>query len=103
MSNHVYVGNLSPETTSEQLRELFAREGRTVEDVKIVSNSRGKPRGFAFIALGTPEEAQAAIAALNGAELAGKPLTVREAGPRPEPYIAEAATTRGRGGKKGRR
>ncbi len=103
MSKHLYVGNLSAEITEPTLREAFARDGRTVEEVTIVSNAKGRPRGFAFVALGSSEEAQAAIAALNGAELLGKPLKVREAGPRPEPRIAEAITGRGRGNKKGGR
>jgi RNA recognition motif-containing protein len=103
MTKHVYVGNLAPETTDTSLRALFEQDGRTVESVSIVSNAKGKPRGFAFVQLATEEEAQAAIAALAGVELDGKPLTVKEGQPRPEPRIAEAAATRGRGSKKGKR
>lgn len=103
MSKHVYVGNLSPETTEASLRALFERDGRTVQSLTIVSNAKGKPRGFAFLELASDEEGQAAIASLAGTELDGKPLTVKEGQPRPEPRIAEAATTRGRGAKKGKR
>lgn len=103
MSKHVYVGNLSPETTEANLRSLFEQDGRTIQTLTIVVNSKGKPRGFAFLELASEEEAQAAISALAGTELHGKALTVKEGQPRPEPRIAEAVTTRGRGSKKGKR
>lgn len=103
MSKHVYVGNLSPETPETKLRELFEQGGRKVEVLTIVKNSKGKPRGFAFLEMTSDEEAAAAITELTGTELDGKPLTIKEGQPRPEPRIAEAATARGRGAKKGKR
>lgn len=102
MTRHVFVGNLSPQTTANRLRETFESEGRTVKTVSLVSNSKGKARGFGFVEMASEEEAQAAIAALNGTEIDGKPLVVKEGQPRPEPRIAEPPT-RGRGRGKGAR
>jgi RNA recognition motif-containing protein len=93
MSTKLYVGNLSFSTTEETLRNLFEADGRRVEDVAVVMDREtGRPRGFAFVQLGSPEDAKAAIAALNGREVDGRQLTVSEARERSD---------RGSGGRSG--
>jgi RNA recognition motif-containing protein len=86
MGSRVYVGNLAFNVDAEQLRSLFEEGGRQVRDVKIVTDrDTGRSRGFGFVEMATPEEAQAVIAALNGRDFRGRPLTVsmaREREPR---------------------
>jgi RNA recognition motif-containing protein len=83
MSPKLYVGNLAFNTTEETLRTLFAADGRRVEEVSIVvDRDTGRPRGFAFIQMGSGEDAQAAIAALNGCNVDGRQIQVSEARPR---------------------
>ena len=78
----IYVGNLPFSATDAELRELFAQHG-TVESVSIITDrDTGRPRGFGFVTMGSPEEAQKAIDALNGATLDGRNLTVNEARPK---------------------
>jgi RNA recognition motif-containing protein len=85
MAARLYIGNLSYQTTEESLRNFFESAGRRVEDVAIVRDrDTDRPRGFAFVTVSTPEDAQAAIDALNGRELDGRALSVSEARPRPE-------------------
>ena len=80
----MYVGNLSYDATDSDLRELFVAHG-TVSDVFIVKDRESdRPRGFAFVSMETPEEMNAAIEGLNGAEFAGRALTINEARPREE-------------------
>lgn len=80
----MYVGNLSYDANDGEIRELFEAHG-TVSDVFIVKDREsGRPRGFAFVSMGTPEEMNAAIEALNGAEFMGRNLTINEARPREE-------------------
>ncbi len=82
MSTKLYVGNLSFRTTSEELREMFSQAG-TVESASIIEDREtGRSRGFGFVEMATPEEAQAAIAQFNGKELGGRNLTVNEAKPK---------------------
>jgi cold-inducible RNA-binding protein len=84
MSNKLFVGNLSFDTTELGLQDLFAAHG-TVEDVNLVTDRvTGRPRGFAFVTMSTPEQAQAAIAALSGKNVNGRDITVTEARPREE-------------------
>lgn len=79
----LYVGNLSYTTTEETLRETFEEYG-TVESATIVTDREtGRPRGFGFVEMPNDEEAQAAIDAMNGQQLEGRPLTVNEAQARP--------------------
>jgi RNA recognition motif-containing protein len=83
MATKLYVGNLSFNTTESSLRTLFESDGRRVEDVAIVTDrDTGQSRGFAFVQMGSPEDAKAAIEALNGRDLDGRPLTVNEARPK---------------------
>jgi RNA recognition motif-containing protein len=80
MATKLYVGNLSFNTTEDSLRTLFQADGRTVEDIAVITDREtGRPRGFAFVQMGSPEDAQSAIAALNGRDLDGRQLSVSEA------------------------
>ena len=79
MGNRIYVGNLSFHATPDSLRAAFAAFGE-VSDVHIASDREtGQSRGFAFVTMGTSEQAQKAIAEMNGALLDGRPLRVNEA------------------------
>jgi RNA recognition motif-containing protein len=76
----LYVGNLPFDTNETQLRALFQEGGRQVSDVKIITDrDTGRPRGFAFVEMGSQAEAEAAVSALNGREFGGRALTVNEA------------------------
>ena len=82
MSNKLYVGNLAFQTTSQELKELFAQAG-TVESASVVEDrDTGRSRGFAFVEMSTKEEATAAIDQFNGKEVGGRALKVNEAKPR---------------------
>ncbi|HMJ55071.1 MAG TPA: RNA-binding protein [Polyangiaceae bacterium] len=79
MGNRLYVGNLSFQATPDSLRTAFAAFGE-VSDVHIASDREtGQSRGFAFVTMGTSEEAAKAIAQMNGALLDGRALRVNEA------------------------
>jgi cold-inducible RNA-binding protein len=84
MSTKLFVGNLSFNTTENDLQDAFAAHGTVVETNLMMDRMSGKPRGFGFVTMSTPEEAQKAIDALNGAELDGRALTVNIARPREE-------------------
>jgi RNA recognition motif-containing protein len=78
----LYVGNLSFQTTSDELRDLFSQAG-TVESANVVEDrDTGRSRGFGFVEMATKEEGEAAIAQFNGKEFGGRNLTVNEARPR---------------------
>lgn len=99
----MYVGNLSYDATDSDIRELFEAHG-SVSDVFIVKDREsGRPRGFAFVSMATPEEMNAAIEALNGEEFAGRALTINEARPREERPQGGGAYNRGGGGGRGGR
>jgi len=73
----LYVGNLSFGTTEPILRQAFEEDGRKVVDVKIITDrDTGQPRGFAFVEMSTPAEAEAAIKAVDGRNLEGRTLRV---------------------------
>ena len=98
MNNKLFVGNLSFETTELGLQDLFAAHG-VVEDVNLVTDRvTGRPRGFAFVTMSKPEEAQAAIAALSGKNVNGRDITVTEARPREERSGGGGGGGRGYGG-----
>lgn len=79
---NIYVGNLAPKTSEEELRQAFEAFGE-VDSAKIIKdNFTGKSRGFGFVEMRDQAQAQAAIAGLNGKELDGSALTVNEARPR---------------------
>jgi cold-inducible RNA-binding protein len=84
MSRKLYVGNLPYEVGETELQELFTRAG-SVESVKVMRDqATGRARGFAFVEMGSDEEAQKAITELNAFEVGGRSLTVNEARPKPE-------------------
>ena len=84
MNSKLFVGNLSFNTTENDLHDAFAAHGTVVEANLMVDKMSGRPRGFAFVTMGSPEEAQKAIDALNGKQLDGRALTVNIARPREE-------------------
>jgi len=85
MSNSkLFVGNLSFNTTQDDLQNTFAAHGTVVEANLMMDRETGRPRGFGFVTMGTPEEAQAAISALNGRSIDGRAITVNVAKPREE-------------------
>src|SRR2546423_15357848 len=82
MSTKLYVGNLSFQTTSQELQELFAQAG-TVESANVIEDrDTGRSKGFAFVEMSTQEEAASAIEQFNGKEIGGRALKVNEARPR---------------------
>lgn len=81
-NNKLYVGNLSFNTTENDLHDAFQAHGTVVEANLMMDRDSGRPRGFGFVTMSTDEEAQKAIQALNGASLDGRPLTVNVARPR---------------------
>jgi RNA recognition motif-containing protein len=80
----LYVGNLSFETTENDLQDLFEQHGAVNEVNLMMDRMTGKSRGFAFVTMNEKAEAEAAISALNGKELNGRTLSVSEARPREE-------------------
>ena len=82
MGNKLYVGNLSYDTTGSHLEQLFSQHG-TVQSAEVIADREtGRSKGFGFVQMGSDQEAQAAIAALNGQQHDGRALTVNEAKPR---------------------
>src|SRR5436190_9524995 len=85
MSNSkLYVGNLAYSTSESDLQDMFAAHGPVIEVKMPFDRESGRPRGFAFVTMATPEGAQAAILALNGTAVGERTLTVNEARPREE-------------------
>lgn len=85
MSNSkLYVGNMSFKTTEDELRSAFGQFGSVTDVYVAMDKMTGRPRGFAFVTMGTPEEAALAAEKLNGADLGGRALTVNEARPKEE-------------------
>ena len=82
MGSKLYVGNLSYNTTGSDLEQLFSQHG-TVQSAEVIADrDTGRSKGFGFVQMGSDEEAQKAISALNGQEHDGRQLTVNEAKPR---------------------
>lgn len=95
MAMKLYVGNLSFQTSSEELQQLFAQAG-TVESATVVEDrDTGRSRGFGFVEMASKEEGEKAIQQFNGTDLNGRNLTVNEARPR------EDRGNRGGGGGRG--
>jgi RNA recognition motif-containing protein len=84
MSAKLFVGNLSFNLTENDLQDAFAAHGTVLEANLMMDRATGRPRGFGFVTMSTPEEAQKAIDALHGKELGGRALTVNIARPREE-------------------
>ena len=84
MSNKLFVGNLSFNTTENDLQDAFAAHGTVTETNLMMDRATGRPRGFGFITMSSAEEAQKAIEAMNGKDMDGRALTVNIAKPREE-------------------
>jgi len=84
MNNKLFVGNLSFQTTENDLNDAFAAHGTVTEANLMMDRATNRSRGFAFVTMSTDEEAQKAIAAMNGKELNGRTITVNVARPREE-------------------
>ncbi len=84
MSTKLFVGNLDFKVTENDLQDAFAAYGTVVEANLVTDRTTGRPRGFAFVTMSSPEEAQKAIDGLNGKELGGRALNVNIARPREE-------------------
>ena len=98
MGKKLYVGNLSYQVDSSELEQLFGQHGTVVSAQIINDRDTGRSKGFGFVEMGSDEEAQAAIAALNGQEHGGRALTVNEARPREERSGGGGGGGGGRGG-----
>src|SRR5512134_1083856 len=99
---NIFIGNLSRQVTDADLREAFEAHG-TVESANVIKDKfTGESRGFGFVEMPTQDEAQAAIAALNGKDLKGRALNVAEAKPRTEGGGGGARSGGGYGGGGGR-
>ena len=82
MGKKLYVGNLSYEVSGSDLEQMFSQHG-TVESAQVIEDrATGRSKGFGFVEMGSADEAQAAITALNGQDHGGRALTVSEAKPR---------------------
>ena len=82
MGKKLYVGNLSYQTESSELQEMFSEFGQ-VQSAEVISDREtGRSKGFGFVEMGSDDEAQAAIAGMNGKEMGGRALTVNEAKPK---------------------
>jgi len=81
MTNKVYVGNLSFDTTEDALKELFAEAGTVSSASIIMDKFSGRSKGFAFVEMSSEEEAKKAIEMLNGKEIDGRNIVVDEAKP----------------------
>ncbi len=78
----LYVGNMSFKTTEDELRDAFSAYGSVTDVYVALDKMTGRPRGFAFVTMSTPEEAAKAAEAMNGTDLGGRALTVNEARPK---------------------
>jgi RNA recognition motif-containing protein len=98
MGKQLYVGNLDYGVTDSALEQMFAAHG-TVESARVIMDrDTGRSKGFGFVEMGSDQEAQAAIAALNGKEVDGRSLTVNEARPKEDGGGGRGGSGGGRGG-----
>ena len=102
MNTKLYVGNLSFDTTENDLQDMFAAYGPVTEVNLIMDRMSGRSRGFGFVTMATPEGAQAAITALAGQNVGGRNLTVNEARPKEEGGGGGGRGGGGGGGDRGR-
>ena len=84
MSNKLFVGNVSFQTTENDLQDAFEAYGTVTDANLMMDRMTNRPRGFGFVTMSTSEEAQAAVAGLNGRDLSGRAITVNVARPREE-------------------
>src|SRR5438552_2493832 len=97
-NNKLFVGNLSFNMTENDLQDTFAAHGTVLEVNMMMDRATGRPRGFGFVTMSTPEEAEAAINAVNGKSVDGRALTVNIARPREERSGGGGGGGRGNGG-----
>jgi len=102
MSTKLFVGNLDFKVTENDLQDAFAAHGTVLEANLMTDRTSGRSRGFAFVTMSSPEEAQKAIDAMNGKELGGRALSVNIARPREESSGGGGGGGRGYGGGRGR-
>ncbi|HEX5323241.1 MAG TPA: RNA-binding protein, partial [Capsulimonadaceae bacterium] len=81
MATKLYVGNLSYQTTDQELQELFSEAGNVTSAQVVTDRYSGQSRGFGFVEMATEDEAQQAIAAINGRSVGGRALVVNESRP----------------------
>src|SRR5204863_3059725 len=98
MNTKLFVGNVSFNTTENDLQDTCAAHGTVVEANLMTDRTAGRPRGFAFVTMGSPEDAKKAIDALNGAALDGRNLTVNEARPKEDRAFSGGGGRGDRGG-----
>ncbi|MGH7818840.1 MAG: RNA recognition motif domain-containing protein [Candidatus Binatia bacterium] len=98
----IYVGNLPYQLTDEELRDVFAQHGQVDSATVIRDKFSGQSKGFGFVEMTNREEAEAAIATLNGSDLQGRRMNVNEARPRPEGGGGGGGGRPGGGGRGGR-
>ena len=104
MSNSkLYVGNMSFKTSEDELRSAFAQYGSVTDVYVAMDKMTGRPRGFAFVTMGTAEEAKVAAEKVNGVELGGRQLTVNEARPKEDRPSGGGYGGGGGGGYRGER
>lgn len=96
MGKNIYVGNLPFSATADELREAFEQYGSVTSAEVITDRATGRSRGFGFVQMPEPDQAEAAIEALNGTEMGGRTLTVNEARPRKEGPRDRGGSGRGR-------
>ncbi len=101
MSTKLFVGNLDFKVTENDLQDAFAAYGTVVEANLVTDRATGRPRGFAFVTMSSPEEAQKAIEGMNGKELGGRALNVNVARPREERSGGGGGRGYGGGGQRG--
>jgi RNA recognition motif-containing protein len=98
MAKKLYVGNLPYSVGDSELRQMFEAHGSVLSAQVIMDRDTGRSKGFGFVEMAADQEAQAAIAAMNGKELDGRALTVNEARPKPEGGRGGYGGGGGRGG-----
>jgi RNA recognition motif-containing protein len=99
---NIYVGNLSPDVTSDDLRQAFETYGQVASANVITDKFSGESRGFGFVEMPSKDEATAAITGMNGQDLKGRAINVNEARPRVErPRSGGGGFGGGRGGQRG--
>ncbi len=98
MSNKLFVGNLDFNVTENDLRDACAAYGTVVEANVVTDRETGRPRGFAFVTMSSPEEAQKVIGDINGTQLGGRALNVDIARPREERSSGGGSSRRGYSG-----
>jgi RNA recognition motif-containing protein len=98
MGKKLYVGNLSYSTTNQDLEQLFGQHGQVTSAQIINDRDTGRSKGFGFVEMSSDDEAQAAIAALNGQQHLGRTLTVNEARPKEDRGFGGGGGGGGRGG-----